>query len=63
MDKELCKIDEIVSVETDIMVMQWMDNFIVLMASNFIRKGNADQVRHWNKVQKDYIQVNRPRNE
>ena len=58
--KERGAIEEIVTVEGDIVVTQWMNNRSVLMASNFVGKGSASQVRHWSKTQKDYIQVNRP---
>ena len=42
--KERGNIDEVVSAEGDIVVTQWMDNRVVLLASNFVGKGNVDQV-------------------
>jgi hypothetical protein len=58
--KERGSIEEVVSAEGDIVVTQWMDNRVVLMASNFVGKGSVDQVRRWSKVEKDYVHVNRP---
>lgn len=58
--KERGAIEEIVTVEGDIAVTQWMDNRSVLMASNFVGKGSVGQVRRWSKTRKEYIQVNRP---
>jgi len=37
-----------------------MDNYPVLMASNFLGKGSVSQIRLWSKTQKEYIQMNRP---
>jgi len=41
-------------------LVQWYDNKVVNLASNFITSGNTDVVRRWDKKNKTYVDVERP---
>ncbi|XP_046392264.1 piggyBac transposable element-derived protein 3-like [Ischnura elegans] len=64
-DKELGKrgrgsYDELVSSESNIVLVKWYDNKSVVLASNFVGVEEMDEVRRWNKKQKKFEQVARP---
>ena len=40
-------------------VTPWLDNRVVLLASNFVGKGQINDVRRWSKAQKQFITVKR----
>ncbi|CAH2109250.1 unnamed protein product [Euphydryas editha] len=44
----------------DVVVIKWMDNKGVVLASNFVGIGNQDEVRRWNEVSKKYVTIPRP---
>lgn len=52
--------DQVTNSTKDVVVIKWMDNKGVVLASNFIGIGNEDEVRRWNKVSKKYITIPRP---
>jgi len=47
--KDHGQIDEMVTAEGDVVITQWSDNRTVLLAPNFVGKGNVDQVRRWSE--------------
>lgn len=52
--------EEIVSEGSEIILCKWSDNRSVVLASNFIGKGEEDEVKRWNKTNKQYVHVKRP---
>jgi len=38
-------------------LVQWFDNKVVNLASNFITSGNTDVIRRWDKKNKTYVDV------
>lgn len=52
--------DEIISEDGDVVLVKWMDNRTVVLASNFVGVGNEDSVARWDKVEKKYLNVQRP---
>jgi Transposase IS4 len=40
--------------------VKWYDNRSVVLASNFVGVGNADEVRRWDKKTKSFVMVKRP---
>lgn len=64
-DKELKRMgrgsyDEVTSGDGDVVLVKWLDNRSVVLASNFIGSGNIDEVSRWDKGKKKYISVTRP---
>lgn len=57
--KERGSVDTTVS-KDGIVITKWYDNKPVVVASNFIGKGNLDTCKRWDKKQKEYIYVPRP---
>jgi len=53
-------IEERVTAEDDVVATQWMDNRLVIMASNFVGRGQTDVVKRWDKTKKEYVEVQRP---
>lgn len=43
-----------------IVLVNWMDNKPVVLASNFIGIGKQDEAHRWNKATKSFVKVNRP---
>lgn len=52
--------DEIISEDGDVVLVKWMDNRTVVLASNFVGVGNEDSVDRWDKAEKKYVNVQRP---
>lgn len=52
--------DEVTSENGDIVLVKWMDNRSVILASNFVGVGTVDQVSRWDKNEKKYTTVSRP---
>ncbi|XP_068084155.1 piggyBac transposable element-derived protein 3-like [Anabrus simplex] len=64
-DKDLKKkgqgsFDQVVSADGDVVVVKWMDNRSVALASNFVGSGELDVVERWDRVLKTYVKVSRP---
>lgn len=64
-DKDLKKkgqgsYDQVVSVDGDVVVVKWMDNRSVALASNFVGAGESDEVDRWDRSNKKYVKVSRP---
>lgn len=51
---------EVVSKEKDVILVRWLDNKPVTMASNFVGIGNITEATRWDKEEKCYLQVSRP---
>lgn len=63
-DKEMKKeargfSEEVVS-QDGIVVVKWLDNRTVCLASNYIGKGIEDQAKRWDKSNSQYVQISRP---
>lgn len=63
-DKEIKKkqrgfCDETIS-EDGIIIVKWLDNKPVCLASNYVGKDEEDQVKRWDKKKAEYIHINRP---
>ncbi|XP_047510428.1 piggyBac transposable element-derived protein 3-like [Pieris napi] len=52
--------DQVTNSSKDVVVLKWMDNKGVILASNFVGVGEQDEARRWNKVSKSYISIPRP---
>ncbi|XP_039287703.1 piggyBac transposable element-derived protein 3-like isoform X2 [Nilaparvata lugens] len=64
-DKEMKKkergaIDELVTIEEDIVMVKWLDNRCVTLASNFVGSSTIDECKRWDSSKKIYVQVPRP---
>ena len=52
--------DSRVSNDGDETIVRWQNNKMVNVASIFIGIGAIDKVKHWNKSEKAYVEVDRP---
>lgn len=52
--------EEATNDEKDVIIVKWMDNKGIVLASNFVGIGETDKAQRWNKVTKKYIEVTRP---
>lgn len=52
--------DQVTSEDGDVVLVKWMDNRSVILASNFVGIGTEDQVSRWDKNEKKYMIVQRP---
>lgn len=52
--------DEVSREDGDVVLVKWMDNRSVVLASNFVGGGNEDTVSRWDKNEKKYIDIPRP---
>lgn len=64
-DKEISKrprgsSDQVVSRDGDIVLVKWLDNRTVTLASNFIGIGEEDKVKRWDKKNCKYIEIDSP---
>lgn len=53
-------IKEAVSGDGEIVIIEWMDNNVVTMASSFVGKGSIDRVERWSKKEKRIVSIDRP---
>lgn len=51
--------EEVVS-QDGIVVVKWLDNRTVCLASNYLGKGTEDEAKRWDKKNSQYIEINRP---
>ncbi|XP_046401535.1 piggyBac transposable element-derived protein 3-like [Ischnura elegans] len=51
---------EVSSLDGDVVVVKWLDNRGVVLASNYIGIGEEDKVKRWDKKSSKYIEVSRP---
>lgn len=58
--KERGFVEEIVSRKGDVSMVKWYDNKPVVLASNFTSIGEMDEVKRWNKSERQYVNVRRP---
>lgn len=58
--KERGYAEQVTNSTKNIVVLKWMDNKGVILASNFIRIGEEDEARRWNNLSKTYISIPRP---
>lgn len=64
-DKELMKSgrgssQELVSNDHQIVIVKWLDNRSVCLASNYVGEGNIQKVRRYDKKKKTYDDINQP---
>lgn len=52
--------DEVTTEKGDVVLVKWMDNRSVVLASNFVGVGQQDVVSRWDKSEKKYVNVTRP---
>ena len=52
--------EEVTSSDNDVVVVKWLDNKSVYLASNFLGKGQEDRVRRWDKKESKYVEIPRP---
>lgn len=52
--------DEVVSEDGEVVLVKWLDNRSVVLASNFVGSGHKDEVSRWDKNGKKYLNVKRP---
>ena len=52
--------DEVTNEDGDVVLVKWMDNRSVILASNFVGVGSLDEVSRWDKSEKKYVTVSRP---
>ena len=53
--------DSCVSKSGEFTIIRWQDNNVVNVASTFVGMGNIGKVKQWNKKDKAYIDVDRPK--
>lgn len=64
-DKEIKKekrghTEQLVNSEEDVVLVRWLDNKKVILASNFVGEGEMDVVKRWEAKQSKFVDVPRP---
>lgn len=51
--------EEMVS-KDGVVILKWLDNKTICLASNYVGKGVEDKAKRWDKVEQKYIMIDRP---